>query len=56
MSKKSEEGECLRDEVSEEGECPRDEVSDLIDTVDCIELEEVSYWWQGLVRSKVVNI
>jgi len=56
VSEKSEEGECLRDEVSEEGECPRDEVSDLIDSVDCIELEVVGYWRQGPVRSKVVNI
>jgi len=56
VSEKSEEGECLRDEVSEEGECPRDEVSDLVDAVDCIKLEEVGYWRQGPVRSKVANI
>jgi len=44
-------------ELSEEGgERPRDEVSDVIDAVDCIELEEVGDWRQGPVRSKVVNI
>jgi len=31
-------------------------VSDLIDAVDCIELEEVGNWRQGPVHSKVVNI